>query len=111
MKEQMLRRLFAAAAVLCLGTAALLYYPPWMPNVPLAPVTAAQEEADRLELNTATWQQLTALPGIGTVKAQAIVEYRDKINGFTAAEQLLQVPGIGTKTFDRIKEYVYLESR
>jgi competence protein ComEA len=48
-----------------------------------------------LNLNTATVTDLDALPGIGPVLAQRIVDYRDQQGRFTAVDQLDDVPGIG----------------
>lgn len=59
-----------------------------------------------INVNTATKEQMMLLPGIGEVKAEAIIRYRDEIGGFTSAEQLLNVSGIGQKTLDGIKEYI-----
>lgn len=61
-----------------------------------------------LELNTATAQQLEQLPGIGTVLAGRIVDYRTQIGGFLYREQLLEVNGIGDAIFREIYDLVYL---
>jgi competence protein ComEA len=57
-------------------------------------------------LNRATAAQLEQLPGIGPSKAQAILELRSKLGGFTAPEQLLEVKGIGPKTFDKLRSLI-----
>lgn len=59
-----------------------------------------------LDLNTATLQQLTLLPGIGETLAQRILDYRAEHNGFSAVEELKQVSGIGDKKFNDILPYV-----
>ncbi len=69
---------------------------------PDAPPTAANP----LHLNRATAAQLEQLPGIGPSKAQAILELRSKLGGFTAPEQLLEVKGIGPKTFDKLRSLI-----
>ena len=56
----------------------------------------------RIDLNHATAEELTALPGIGKVTAGAIVEYRETNGPFTSAEELLLVPGIREATLDAI---------
>lgn len=64
--------------------------------------------AGRIELNAATGEQLQELPGIGPSLAQNILEYREKIGGFTQISQLLEVDGIGTGIYDDIKDLLYL---
>lgn len=59
-----------------------------------------------LDLNTATLQQLTLLPGIGETLAQRILDYRAEHNGFTTVEELKQVSGIGDKKYAEILPYV-----
>src|SRR5713101_6345388 len=61
-----------------------------------------------VNVNTATKEQLDALPGIGPVKAQAIIDYRTKNGNFKSVDDLKKVPGIGDATFDKIKGDVSL---
>jgi competence protein ComEA len=62
--------------------------------------------AGRLNLNTATAEELQALPEIGPVMAEAIVAYREQNGPFSAVDDLLDVPGIGPGTFEAIAELV-----
>ena len=59
-----------------------------------------------VNLNTATQAQLETLPGIGPVKAQAILAWRAANGGFANANQLLQVNGIGQKTLEGLLPYI-----
>ena len=59
-----------------------------------------------IDLNAATADQLDALPGVGPVLAQHIVDWRQQHGGFTAVDQLRQVPGIGPRKFDQLKSLV-----
>jgi comEA protein len=56
-----------------------------------------------LNLNTATAEQLEALPGIGVKIAERIVEYRQKNGGFKKVEELMNVRGVGEKSFLKSK--------
>ena len=70
----------------------------------------AEAEADgRVELNTATMEQLCTLPGIGETRARAILAYREEHGGFSVTEELMQVSGIKEGTFNRLKELVYIK--
>ncbi len=60
----------------------------------------------KINLNTATVQDLTRLPRIGEKVAQRIVEYRQKHGGFKKTEELMNVKGIGEKTFDKMREHL-----
>ncbi len=56
-----------------------------------------------VNLNTATKDDLVALPGIGPAKAQAIVDYRNQHGPFRSIDELRKVKGIGEKLFISIK--------
>ncbi|MCD6405884.1 MAG: helix-hairpin-helix domain-containing protein [Planctomycetes bacterium] len=60
----------------------------------------------KVDVNQAPWEEISLLPGIGPVKAKAIVSYRRQIGCFRSAEDLLEVYGIGEKTVSSIAEYL-----
>lgn len=59
----------------------------------------------KININTASKEQLTELDGIGEKTAEKIIEYREK-QKFTDIEELKEVNGIGEKKFEKIKEQV-----
>ncbi len=66
--------------------------------------------ASPININQATAQQLADnLKGVGLKKAQAIVQYRDKIGGFQNQNQLLNVKGIGAATLEKNEGNILLE--
>lgn len=65
-----------------------------------------QEQSSKVNLNTATAEQLEGLPGVGPVLAQRIVDYRAKRGRFTSIRQLMEVEGIGDKKFASLKDRV-----
>lgn len=58
----------------------------------------------KLDLNTATEEDLQTLPGIGIKTARAIIDHRQAIRGFKSLEQLLRVRGVGTKVYNCLKD-------
>lgn len=60
----------------------------------------------RIDLNTATAEQLDSIPGVGPVTAQRILDHRRSIGRFTSVDQLLDVSGIGAKTLTKIRPWV-----
>ncbi len=62
---------------------------------------------DAIDLNTATVQQLEALPSIGPKRARSIMASRNARGGhFDSVEQLLAIDGIGPETLESIRPYV-----
>lgn len=68
------------------------------------------EEVDDgiISINTADLSRLKQIPGIGDVKANAIITYREMNGGFKSIEELKNVNGIGEKTFEKIKDSIKL---
>ena len=61
-----------------------------------------------VSLNSADQAALEVIPGIGPVKAAAIVQYRTDNGAFSSLDELLEVSGIGPATLESIRPYVAL---
>ena len=59
-----------------------------------------------ININRASKQELTALPGIGDSTADKIVRYREEHGDFKSIEEIMKVSGIKDKLFSRSKEYI-----
>lgn len=62
--------------------------------------------ADLININTASLEELDSLPGIGAVKAQAIIDYRQANGNFLRKEDIMLVAGIGQATYDGLKDLI-----
>ena len=58
-----------------------------------------------VNINTASKKELDALPGIGEVLAQRIIDYRSANGPFSTVDELTKVKGIGAKTLEKLKPY------
>ena len=68
--------------------------------------TSVSAMDNRIDLNTATVEQLDSLPGIGPVMANRILEWRQAHQRFSSVDELQEVEGIGSKLFNRLKSAV-----
>ncbi len=66
----------------------------------------AGQEDGRLDLNSATREELMTLPGIGSAKADKIIEYRESHGGFRSVEELMEIPGIKEGIYLKLKDEV-----
>jgi len=72
----------------------------------LAVAAAKPAPAGKVNINTASAEQLTALPGIGPKLAARIVEYRQKSGTFKSVQELMNVQGVGEKNLKKIEAYL-----
>jgi len=75
-------------------------------GAPSSTAPAATGGSELVNLNTATADQLEALPGIGEVLAQAIIDYRTESGPFTSVDQLEDVSGIGPAILENVRDLV-----
>ncbi len=64
---------------------------------------------EKVNLNTATLEELTKLKGVGSTYAQRIIDYRDNYGPFEKIEDIMKVKGIGPKIFDANKDILTVE--
>lgn len=60
----------------------------------------------KIDLNTATSDQLQTLNGVGPATAEKILQYRSDNGYFKSIEELKNVDGIGDKTYEKLKDYI-----
>ncbi len=75
----------------------------------LAPTAALAQKSkstltEKVNINTATAEQLQTLPGVGPALAKAIIDHRTKNGKFNKVEELLNVKGVGEKKFQKMKD-------
>jgi competence protein ComEA len=76
------------------------------PLAAAAPSDAKAPAAASVNVNTATLEELTALPGIGEKRAQAIIEARKQKGGFKSVDELTEVKGIGPANLEKLRPYL-----
>ncbi|WP_027407867.1 helix-hairpin-helix domain-containing protein [Anoxybacteroides tepidamans] len=78
-------------------------------NASVSPSPApTEEEKKKIDINSATLEELEQIEGIGPAKAAAIIEYREKNGPFRKIEDLLNVSGIGEKSLEKMKEQIMI---
>ena len=68
----------------------------------------AEEKRGMVDINTAGTEELMKLEGIGEKRAEDIINYRERVGGFTSIEELMNVSGIKEAVFNRIKDKIYV---
>ena len=74
------------------------------------PATDDIQEIQKVDINRAEAWMLEALPDIGTVRAEAIIGYREQNRPFSSTSELTNVPGISGSTFQKIKDMIMVSN-
>ena len=69
-------------------------------------LTDVDNKNGKINLNTASVEQLMEIPGIGEAKARAIVQYRETNGAFSSIEEVMNIEGIKEGVFSKMKEYI-----
>lgn len=96
---------YTAFFLLCIST---LFYLPNLSYAAPAKNTAEQQQTVKVNINTAKLEELIMLPGIGTKKATAIIEYRSTHGKFKSLDEVKHVKGIGDKMLQKLKGKITL---
>jgi len=77
-----------------------------IPTIGEVSKTTTADENTKININTASLEELKSLPGVGDVIAQGIIDYREKNGGFKKLDELKNVTRIGDKIFDGLSESI-----
>jgi competence protein ComEA len=66
---------------------------------------------DKVNINTASIEELMSLEGIGSTYAQRIVEFRENNGSFQAPEDIMKVKGVGEKMFQANKDRIMVKTK
>lgn len=112
-KERRYIIVFCVAAAVYLAVCAVLYISACADEreafVNVTPIESESDDVpitEKVNINTATAEELKTLSGIGDVTAERIIEYREKYNGFLNTDELLNVKGIGSKLLEKLLPYI-----
>lgn len=92
------------AAVITAGAGQTLAVPP-------TKEAGSSKSTSPVDLNKASENQLTEVPGIGPSLAKRIVEFRNENGDFRRVEDLLKIRGIGEKSFQKIRPHVTVKNK
>ena len=73
-------------------------------------INAEAAEVNKININTASAEELMQLQGIGSSHAASIIEFREKNGPFKNPEDLIKVPRIGAKTFEKNKDLIIIKN-
>lgn len=116
----MSKKAFSVMVLVCILTLSLTVFIQWEVshgypvrityNLPKVVETSTTQEGEltRVNINTATKDQLMAIPRVGEVTAEKILSQRQSLGVYTSLGQLKEIPGIGEKTYNEICKYLFI---
>lgn len=72
---------------------------------------AAPIQLQKLDLNTATIEELVALPGVGSYSAEKIINYRQRLGGFISLDQLAEVKGLNSELMQKALPFLVVNTK
>ena len=105
--KQIVTLLFTACFVICLHLGVASAANTALPMATPAPAKAAAL-TEKINVNTATAEQLDKIPGVGPKTANAIIQYRTQNGNFKTMDDLIKVKGIGPNNIKKIAPYLSL---
>lgn len=103
-----LKRIFVISDELFVLIKDSTFYPE-RPKIEYTPKIIEEKKVKKLEINTATVEELEALKGIGPFFAKQIIKYRDKLGGFSSKEQILEVWKMTIETYDNLTPQIEID--
>ena len=76
---------------------------------PISVIQVSAGDVEKININTATAEELKQLNGVGSKYAVRIIDYREKYGPFKTPEDIMHVSGIGPKTFEKNQEIIIVE--
>ena len=73
------------------------------------PCSETNKISDKVNINTASLEELQSLKGVGPATAKNIILYREEYGAFSDIEEIMNVKRIGEKTFAKIKDFITVE--
>ena len=92
-----------------IGAEIYIHYQYNQPVKSYTPQQIAAMEIEPININTASVESLSALPGLSQKQAQSIVDYREENGAFENAGDIVDIKGIGEKTYRKIAYFITAE--
>ena len=81
-----------------------------MPGTPEGRSPGEETTPGKIDLNTASMEELMTLRGIGQAKAEAVIRYREEQGPFRTTEEIMKIPGIKEAAFQKIKDDITVQA-